>query len=50
MTPIDKATRKQKDAAMVPDDPRPDWAKEDDELEGRKPDLAEIEDDSSDLE
>jgi hypothetical protein len=50
MTPIDKATKKQKDAAMVPDDPRPDWVREDNELEGRKPDLAEIEGDTSELE
>jgi hypothetical protein len=50
MTPIDKATKKQKDAAMVPDDPRPEWLKEDNQLEGRKPDLAEIEGDTSEFE
>jgi hypothetical protein len=50
MIPIDKATQKEKDGAMAPDDPRPDWVKEDNEIEGRKPDLAEIEDDTSELE
>jgi hypothetical protein len=47
MNPIDKATKKEKDAAMVPDDPRPEWVKEDNEFEGRKPDLGEIEEDTS---
>jgi hypothetical protein len=49
MTPIDKATRKQKDAAEVPDDPRPEWSEEDNEIEGRKPDLGEIEGDTEEL-
>ena len=50
MKPVDKATRKEKDEALVPDDPRPDWIREDDELDGSKPDLAEIEEDSSENE
>ncbi len=49
MTPVDKATQKQKDAAMPADDPRPEWTEEDIEIEGRKPDLSEIEEDTSDL-
>jgi hypothetical protein len=49
MIPIDKATRKEKDAAMVPDDPRPDWVAEDNEIDGRKPDLGEIEEDTEEL-
>jgi hypothetical protein len=47
--PTDKATRKEKDAAMVPDDPRPEWAEEDNVIEDRKPDLGEIEEDTSEL-
>ncbi|HEV1285050.1 MAG TPA: hypothetical protein VNU44_07060 [Bryobacteraceae bacterium] len=49
MIPADKATRKEKDAAMVPDDPRPEWAEEDNVIEDRKPDLGEIEEDTSEL-
>jgi hypothetical protein len=49
MTPIDKATQKKKDASIVPDDPRPEWAEEDNEMDGRKPDLGEIEEDTSEL-
>jgi len=31
------------------DDPRPEWEKEDQEIEGRKPNLEEIEEDPSSL-
>lgn len=34
----------------LPDDPRPEWQEEDDELDGAKPDLEEIEDDPSGFE
>jgi hypothetical protein len=44
-----KITRKEKEDSLAPDDPRPDWAKEDDELEGSKPDLGEIEEDTSEV-
>jgi hypothetical protein len=50
MDRITKTTRKEKEDSLVPDDPRPDWAKEDNEIEDRKPDLAEIEEDTSELE
>lgn len=33
-----------------PDDPRPEWQSEDDQLDGAKPDLEEIEDDPSGFE
>jgi len=49
MIPIDKATWKEKDATMVPDDPRPEWVTEDNEIDGRKPDLGEIEEDTEEL-
>jgi hypothetical protein len=45
-----KTTRKEKEDSLVSDDPRPGWTKEDDELEGRMPELAEIEEDTSELE
>jgi hypothetical protein len=32
-----------------PDDPRPEWSEEDNEIEDRKPDLGEIEEDTSEL-
>jgi hypothetical protein len=32
-----------------PEDPRPEWEKEDNEIENRKPDLGEIEEDTSEL-
>jgi hypothetical protein len=44
-----KITKKEKEDSLAPDDPRPDWAKEDDELEGKKPDLGEIEEDASEV-
>lgn len=47
---LKKTTRKEKEDSLVPADPRPGWLKEDDEIEDRKPDLAEIEEDTSELE
>ncbi len=47
MTPADKATEKQKEQAELEDDPRHEWIDEDIELEDRKPDLQEIEEDTS---
>ena len=44
-----KLTPKEKEDSLAPDDPRPDWAKEDDELEGKKPDLGEIEEDAAEV-
>jgi hypothetical protein len=35
--------------ALLPDDPRPEWAEEDREIEDRKPDLGEIEGDLSEI-
>jgi hypothetical protein len=46
----DKIEReKDEDPLQFPGDLRPGWVKEDIENEGRKPDLAEIEEDSSEL-
>ena len=50
MDKLHKTTRKEKEDSLVPDDPRPDWVQEDNEIEDRKPDLAEIEEDTSELE
>jgi hypothetical protein len=47
---LTKTTRKEKEDSLVSDDPRPDWAKEDNEIEDRKPDLSQIEGDTSELE
>lgn len=44
-----KTTRKEKEDSLVPDDPRPDWVKEDNVIEDRKPDMGEIEEDTSEL-
>jgi hypothetical protein len=37
------------DDSKLPADPRPEWAKEDREIEDRKPDLGEIEEDTSEI-
>jgi hypothetical protein len=50
MKPVDKATEKEKESAESKDDLRPEWAEEDRENEGRKPDLEEIEEDPSGVE
>jgi hypothetical protein len=39
----------EKDDSPAPDDPRPEWVEEDIEMEDRKPDLGEIEEDTSEL-
>jgi len=43
-------TSNTEDNPKFPDDPRPEWAKEDREIEDRKPDLGEIEEDTSEIE
>lgn len=47
MSPIDKTPEAEKEAAEKEDDLRYDWLEADIEAEGRKPDLQEIEEDSS---
>ena len=49
MSPVDKATRKHKDAEEAEEDRRLEWEKEDREIEGGKPNLEEIEEDQSTL-
>lgn len=49
MTPADKASEKEKETAEREDDLRHEWVEEDIEVEGRKPDLQEIEEDTSTL-
>lgn len=50
MDRLKKTTRKEKEDSLVPADPRPAWNKEDEEIEGKLPELAEIEEDTSELE
>jgi hypothetical protein len=50
MDKLHPSTRKEKEDSLVPDDPRPDWMKEDNDMEDRKPELGEIEEDTSELE
>jgi hypothetical protein len=47
MKPVDKASEKEKESAESQDDLRPEWEEEDREIEGRKPDLEETEEDAS---
>lgn len=50
MTPLDKIPDEKRDPSKLPDgDPRSKWAEEDREIEDRKPDLGEIEEDPSEL-
>jgi hypothetical protein len=50
MTPLDKIPDEKRDPSKLPDDdPRSQWAEEDREIEDRKPDLGEIEEDPSEL-
>jgi hypothetical protein len=49
MTPLDNSPEEDPDDSSSPDDPRPEWAEEDREIEDRKPDLGEIEEDTSEL-
>jgi hypothetical protein len=47
MTPVDKASEKEKESADKEEDLRQEWVEEDIQGEGRKPDLQEIEEDTS---
>jgi hypothetical protein len=47
MKPVDKASEKEKESVEKEEDPRREWVEEDIEVEGRKPDLEEIEEDDS---
>lgn len=52
MTPLNKVPgeKKDEDASKLPDeDHRQEWAEEDRQIEDRKPDLGEIEEDTSEL-
>jgi hypothetical protein len=48
MSPVDKTSKKRKDAVESEEDPRKKWDKEDQDIEGRKPNLEEIDEDPSD--
>jgi hypothetical protein len=47
MSPVDKASEKQKESVEKEEDLRREWVEEDIASEGRKPDLEEIEEDTS---
>ncbi len=47
MSPVDKATEKEKEATEKEEDLRNEWVEEDIENSGRKPDLDETEEDTS---
>jgi hypothetical protein len=47
MTPVDKTPEKEKESAEEKADLRHEWIEEDQEEEGRKPNLEEIEEDES---
>jgi hypothetical protein len=47
MTPVDKASEKEKESVEKEEDLRNEWIQEDIRDEGRKPDLEEIEEDES---
>ena len=52
MSPIDKKLEKEEKEGKIPkpiEDLPSEWAKEDREIEGRKPDLGEVEEDPSEL-
>jgi hypothetical protein len=52
MSPIDKQREKETKEGKIPDpieDLPSDWAKEDDEIDGAKPDLSEVEEDPAGL-
>ena len=49
MDRIIKPKYKDTEDSLDPDDPRPEWAEEDREIEDRKPDLGEIEGDTSEI-
>jgi hypothetical protein len=47
MSPVDKASEKEKESTEKEEDLRREWVEEDITSEGRKPDLEEIEEDTS---
>jgi hypothetical protein len=47
MAPVDKASEKEKESVEKEEDLRQEWVEEDIKSEGRKPDLEEIEGDTS---
>jgi hypothetical protein len=47
MTPVDKASEKEKESVEKEEDLRHEWVQDDIKGEGRKPDLEEIEEDES---
>ncbi len=47
--PPPQEREKDEDALQFPGDLRPEWEREDSEIADRKPDLGEIEEDSTDL-
>jgi hypothetical protein len=47
MSPADKASEQEKEDVEKKDDLRNEWVEEDIEVEGRKPDLQETEEDTS---
>ena len=49
MNPRVQKPRTEPEDSSAPDDPRPEWAEEDREIEDRKPDLGEIEGDTSEI-
>jgi len=49
MSPKDKKPDKEKDSPENPEDLPSEWAEEDREIEDRKPDLGETEEDTSEL-
>ena len=49
MSPTDKKPHKEEDSAENLEDLPSEWAEEDREMEGRKPDLGETEEDASEL-
>jgi hypothetical protein len=49
MSQLDKLPDEDNDPSKLPDDRQAEWAEEDREIEDRKPDLGEIEEDTSEL-
>jgi hypothetical protein len=49
MSPLDKVPEEDDDPSELPDDFQAEWAEEDRQIEDRKPDLGEIEEDTSEF-
>lgn len=49
MSPVDKTPEKEKEVAEIEDDPRHEWVNENIQMADRKPNLEEIEEDTSEL-